>query len=272
MVRVLLLTTLFFASLNASLLTSKIESLIGKDNYAKNRSFIKIIFSDEKSYYSNSSLDSVKVIETLKENGLLNLFFKKPKTFEITFSTNGVPLFFVKLMSDTLRSMGYYRYITKSSNLNSSEFSWTVAIKSEYATDPLSLRKELAKRGCSIVDIERISGDKWHYSIDMRYAKLKTKKILQDEVKILKHANQDYWVDVSKIKKLTIWSLKGNTWYPYISYYDKHMRLLKVYKRDHKTWQITINLPQECVYVKLSDLYSLKNIKGGLKLKAIGQK
>jgi hypothetical protein len=253
-------------------LHSKIESLITKSVYEKNRSFIDIIFADQQRYYDNSNLSVIRVVETLKENGLLDLFFNKPHTFEVTFSTNSSPLFFVKLMGDTLHAMGYYRYITKSSKLNSSEFTWSVGITSEYATDPILLDKELFKRGCKIVDIERISSDKWNYTIDVSYAHLNTRKIYDGEEVILRHSQQEHWLDVSNVKKVTLWSLKGNNWYPYISYYDRSLRLLKVYKRDKKSWQVTLRLPKDCVYIKISDMYSLKNIKDGIRLNAQGQK
>jgi hypothetical protein len=71
---------------------------------------------------------------------------------------------------------------------------------------------------------------------------------------------------------LVIWSLSGNNWYPYVSIYDKELHLLKVYKRDKKTRKITLQLPEETAYVKLADLYSLKNIKQGLRVQAKGTK
>ncbi len=63
-------------------------------------------------------VNSVKVIETLKENGLLDLFFNKPVEIELKFKTNGSALFFVKIIGDTLRNIGYYRFVTKSSSYN----------------------------------------------------------------------------------------------------------------------------------------------------------
>jgi len=117
LVRLLLsLTLLVFSVAADDRLFDKIESLIGHDNYARNSAFIDIIFSPESDYYVNGHIDVVKVVDRLNENGLMNLFFKSPRRLELTFSTNGRPLFFVKLMDETLHDMGYYRYITKESN------------------------------------------------------------------------------------------------------------------------------------------------------------
>ena len=254
------------------MLDEKIEALLGHQAYEHNRAFIEIIFSPRSSYYTNENVDVVKVVEQLKENGLLNLFFDKPRQLELTFSTNGHPLFFVKLMSDTLRDMGYYRYITKESKLENSGFSWSISLMSEYATDPTLLRRELLKRGCEIDDIVRRSDTQWNYKIDTTMAHLKLTPLHDKDDLTYKRLNFEKWLDVAAIKKLTLWSLKGNNWYPYIAFYDRSLRLLKVYKRDKKTWQIVLALPRDAAYMKIADLYSLKNIKNGLRLKAQGVK
>ena len=149
------------------LLTLKISSFIDKATYKQNRAYIDIIFSPKSDYFSGERVDSVKIIHTLKENGLLNLFFKKPTELKLNFKTSGSPLFFVKLMGDALRNIGYYRYVTTASNLNSSEFTWNIKLTSEYATDPLVLQTELNKSGSNIIDIERVSATEWTYVVDI---------------------------------------------------------------------------------------------------------
>ena len=104
------------------LLTQKIQTLIEPQVYKQNSAYIKIIFSPKSDYYTDERVNVVKVIQTLKDNGLLNLFFKKPSELTLRFKTSGSPLFFVKIMGDTLRNIGYYRYVTQESNLNNSEF------------------------------------------------------------------------------------------------------------------------------------------------------
>lgn len=253
-------------------LYDKIKSLIGEATYAKNRSFVEIIFQPTEAYYFNGHIDVVKVVETLKENGLLNLFYERPQSLELTFSTNGSPLFFVKLMGETLRSMGYYRYITKSSKLDSSLFYWKVQLVTEYATDPTILSKELQKRGCSIIDITKESAQAWAYDIDMSNAHLSLTEISDGQQLVFDRSLYAHWLDVSKVNRLVVTSKRGNSWYPYIAYYDNAMRLLKVYKRDQRSWQLQLRLPRDCAYVKLADLYTLKNIKNGLQIEGNGER
>ena len=253
------------------LLTQKIKSLVDTKVFVRYKSYIDIIFSQKEDYFTNDGrVDSVKVIQTLKENGILNLFFKKPCEVNISFKTEGTPLFFVKIMSDTLRNIGYYRYVTEESNLKNLEFTWKINLTSEYAADPLILSKELNKSGCKIVDVIRESATNWTYIIDMKNARLNT-KILEEDVELkLKRSLYSYWLDVSKIKKLQISSSYRNNWYPYIAYYDKSLNLLRVIKRDAKRRRITLDMKENTHYVKISDIYTLKNIKDALILIPIG--
>jgi hypothetical protein len=274
LVKKLLLTLLVLCigALADERLDEKIRSLIGEQAYAENHAFISIIFSPETEYFVNDRVDVVKVVKTLKENGLMNLFFDKPQPLELTFSTNGSPLFFVKLMGETLRSMGYYRYITEESHLDNSAFVWKIRLSTEYATDPSILREELLKRSCDIIDIERESNCKWSYNIDMSQAHLDLSPLQSGMEVTFRRSLEAHWLNVSEVQRVTISSLKGNNWYPYIAFYDSSLRLLKVYKRDRKTWEVTVTPPRDAVYVKVADLYTLKNIKDGFRILPRGVK
>ncbi len=259
--------------LNEDLLTQKIKTFVSPKVFEKDRAWLDIIFSPKNEYYTdNNIVDSVKVIQTLKENGVLNLYFKKPREVNISFKTNGNSLFFVKIISDTLQNIGYYRYVTTESNLNDLEFTWKISLTSEYAADPVVLDDELKKSGCKVVDVIRKSPTDWTYVIDMQNAKLNTKVLEKDKKTKLKRSLYSYWLDVSKIQKLKIDSSYRNSWYPYIAYYDKSLKLLRVIKRDKRRTSITLNMRENTHYLKISDIYTLKNIKDSLVLTPIGER
>jgi hypothetical protein len=269
---VLLAALLFLSAVAETPLFDKVRSLVGDDVYARNQAFVKIIFSPETDYYTNDRIDVVKVVQTLRENGLMNLFFETPQSLELTFKTNGSPLFFVRLMGETLRSMGYYRYITEESRLDNSAFIWKIRLTTEYATDPSILRKELVKRDCDIIDIERESDRQWSYNIDMSLAHLDLVPLESGKAVTFNRSLDAHWLDVSRVRRVTLSSLRGNNWYPYIAFYDSSLRLLKVYQRDRKTWEVTITPPRDAVYVKVADLYTLRNIKDGFRVTPRGVK
>ena len=271
-----LLLSLSFAyaqEIDDDLLFEKIKTFVSPKVFKKDKAYLEIIFSPKEDYYiEEGRVNSVKVIKTLKENGILNLFFKTPKELNISFKTIGNPLFFVKIMSDTLRNIGYYRYVTKESDLDEKGFTWKISLTSEYATDPVVLSRELEKNSCSISDIIRTSPTEWTYVVDMQNAKLNTKVLHVDEKISLKRSLYAYWLDVSNIKKLKITSSYRNSWYPYIAYYDKSLKLLRVIKRDRKRRSIIINMKEDTHYLKISDIYTLKNIKDSLILTPIGER
>ena len=253
------------------LLIQKIKTFVSPEIFKRDEAYLKIIFSPKEDFYGDEGrVDSVKVIKTLKENGILNLYFKSPKEVNISFKTKGNSLFFVKIMSDTLQNIGYYRYVTTESTLSESEFTWKISLTSEYAADPVVLSKELAKSSCEILDIIRESSTNWTYVIDMKNARLNTKLLHKDKQVKLKRSLYAYWLDVSEIKKLKIDSSYRNNWYPYIAYYDESLKLLRVIRRDRKRSTITLNMKENTHYLKISDIYTLKNIKDSLVLTPIG--
>jgi len=253
-------------------LDEKITSFIGEESFARNRDYIHIIFSKVDSFYDKENINVVKVVETLEENGLLHLFFEEPQQYEMTFHSTGDPLFFVKLMGDTLRDIGYYRYVTKESTNDESGFEWKISLEAEYVTDPVLLRKELATRGCEIIDIVRVSAVDWHYNIDTSKAHLKADKLVSGKKKKYKRLQYAKWLDVEKVKRLSIKSHRANFWYPYIAVYDSSLRLLKVIKEDKETKQFTLELPQESRYIRVSDLYTITNIRYGLEFSPSGKR
>jgi hypothetical protein len=272
MVKKLLFIFLVVFSLNAEdvvatnedPVTEKIKAFLCPDTYEQNKDFINAIFDPKSAFYKDDHVDSVKIIKTLQENGLLDLFFKTPQEIRLNFRTNGSPIFFVKIISDTLSALGYYKYVTVASTRDASEFVWSINLTSEYATDPLILQQELKKKSCEIVDIQRSNVKEWSYLIDISNAKLNVQKLEDGNKMVLKRSLYEHWLDISQIKRLTIQSSSRNRWYPYIAYYDSSLHLLKVIKKEHVHRSIELEIPKNSVYMKISDLYTLKNIKDEL--------
>ncbi|MEN8145991.1 MAG: hypothetical protein ABFR02_00065 [Campylobacterota bacterium] len=254
------------------LLDEKIISFIGEESYEMNKDYIHINFKRVDSFYIKERINVVKVVETLEENGLLHLFFEEPQQYEMTFHSTGDPLFFVKLMGDTLRDIGYYRYVTKESTNDESGFEWKISLEAEYVTDPVLLRKELATRGCEIIDIVRNSATDWHYNIDTSKAHLKAFALKSGKTKKYKRLQYAKWLDVAHIKSIKIKSHRANFWHPYIALYDSSLRLLKVIKQDKETKNFTLTLPEETRYIRVSDLYTITNIRYGLVFSPSGKR
>jgi hypothetical protein len=169
-------------------------------------------------------------------------------------------------MEDTLQNIGYFRYVTTASNFDTSEFTWSINLTSEYATDPLILQNELHKSGCNIVDVNKNSLKEWTYTIDITNGYLNVVQLHADEELKLKRSLYAHWLDISKIRSLKIRSSRRNRWYPYIAYYDASLHLLKLLKRDKIYKELSLKMPKNAKYMKISDMYTLKNVRDKLLL------
>ena len=260
----------FAGEVNKDTLLKSVSSLISEESFEKNKKFINIIFSPYEDFFVHYRVDIIKVVNVLKENGLLELFFDKPKEVVLEFKSNTTPIFFVKVLNDALRDIGYYRFITKEASLNNSEFRWSISFVSEYATDPVILENELKKSSASIIDVKRKTPTNWQYTIDMSNAHLNVKKLqVRDDFKV-RSSLYPYWFDASNVKSIRILSSRNNSWYPYITYFDKNLHLIKVDKIDKKKYDATLKLPKTTKYIKISDIYTMKNIRGYLLIKPRG--
>ena len=254
------------------LIEAQVNSLLDEKSLSKHHKLIEIIFENSDAYIENNKSNSIAIIKTLKENGLLKLFFKKPQKIHVTFNTGGNTTFFVKIMRDTLRSIGYYRYFTTQAKRDNSSFLWSIEFNSEYAIDPIILQEALQKRHCTITGIERKDATHWKYGIDIAQAKLFVKQLQPDQELLLNKSLRSYWIDISKGKKLSIFSRRGDAWFPDVAVFDKNLHLIKVYKRNVRTKKLVFYLPKESVYMTISDTYHQSNIKHGLRLLLEGEK
>jgi len=253
-------------------LEKQIFQLIDATQYSKHKRLIETIFADETPFFIDEHIDTIKLIETLKENGLLKLYHDAPLMNRVTFTTGGNAQFFVKLLRDTLQSIGYYRYFTRKAVRENSTFFWEIEFMSEYSIDPIVLQKALEKRNCSITTIERIDSSTWHYTIDITNAHLDLQKLQPHEPLELRKSLNAYWIDVSLGEKLTIQTLRGDSWFPDVALFDHKMHLLKSYKNEEKVSELVMYLPKETHYIKISDIFNQTNIKHGLKLLLEGAK
>ena len=269
MVKILFFVMLFFSFSLADELDDKIRTFMSSNIYEKNRDYIKVLFSPKSSFYSKERINTIKVVQTLKENGLLNLAFSSPQELRLEFKSSGSPLFLVKLVSDSLRDIGYYRFVTESSTFDESEFTWSIVLTSENATDPTSLQRELSKKGCNIIDIKMQSLQKWSYVVDIQKGFFDVEKLSLGNALSLKRSLYSHWVNVINVQTLMIQSPSSNEWYPYIAFYDKSLHLLELIKKDEKQRELQIEVPRNAKYMKVSDLYTLKNIKEELSLQAL---
>lgn len=267
MVKIVL--TLFFAVnfIFASLLDSKIKSFVGEGRYYKDKRIINIVIGNRTQYIKNGSVDSVKLIKVLKNNGFINLVFKKPQKVAVTFKVQKDALLFLKIINSSLNAIGFNFFMTKEAINNQDGFTWTIVMDTENLIDPVYLSNELEKRGCRIVDIDKKDDLDWTYTVSMQNVKLLAKDVLNNATYKLKKPIKPYWLNIANgAKTLFVKSFPPNRWHPYVLFLDKELNILSIYDTADAKRSIKVDIPENCKYIMMDDKYTLSNIRSGLQI------
>ena len=131
--------------------------------------------------------------------------------------------------------------------------------------DPFILSKELRRRSCSILNVSRYSDSNWGYVIDTNTSTINDSINARMNIRMrLTKPLSAYFIKIKDSSLMKVSSKRLNYWFPYIVFYDNELNVLKVVKEKNVKKSYEVVVPESTVYVKLSDLYTLKNIKSGL--------
>ena len=267
MFKIVFISSILIFSLKANtLLLNKIENLIGTQSFNTHKNLITLIFKNEEDFSIGKNLNYIEILNKLKENGLLKLRLPKPKEILVEFRTNHDPIKSLKILNDTLKSLGYYYFFTKKTKYNGKgDLYWSIKLKTRAVIDPLILAIELKNHNSQIINITKKENDNWEFIIDTLYSDIKDALFIDKNEKVsFKKPLKPYLIKINKATKLEVLSKKLNNWYPHIVFYDQHLNILRVIKEDFLTKQLSIKIPKNSTYIKVTDLYTLINIKRGL--------
>ena len=267
MVRLVVLFIFVTTFLQATILEDKIESFIGEKVYKTQKNLIRILFKDESSFLKvDSSVDDIKVLQKLKDNGILKLFYKDPQELNLSFITKNNSLVFMRVINEALSSMGYNYFLTKRALKNSDKFLWEIIISTEHIVDPLIFSDRLIARGCYIENVDRSSQNDWAYKINSDNIRIESKRVEANKTVKLKKPIKPYWIDVKDMKSISFVSKIADKWHPSIVFYNDKLHIVKDFQKDKVTNRLKIKVPSEAQYVKVSDIYTLDNIKRGISI------
>jgi len=263
-----LILTLFIALsfLRADLLSDKIQDLVGSDNYLRHKKLIDVLFKDKQIFYINKTLDLYQISNVLSNNGLLDLEFNKPQAMNIEFIINAHPRKSMKIINNALKSLGYYYYFTNTlSKISQNDLDWVIKMQSEHMIDPKNLCIELIKDDIKVLDITRNGLNQWTYKVDTKNAKISNAVFVDSGEKImLQKPLNPYFLKIPGGSSLDIINANLNHWHPYVVFYNNNLQVLKTVKRNIVYKELELKIPKNTKYIKISDLYTLINIKRGL--------
>ncbi|MCV6607728.1 MAG: hypothetical protein OIF32_05905 [Campylobacterales bacterium] len=258
-----LLATLF---LYGDAIDEKIQMLVDKDSYKRHHKLINILFRDRTSFYNDDLIDNVKIVKILKENGLLKIFYKKPKQINTTFLTSIGSEIFIKSLTDILREMGYSYYLTAYMQKKGTKLEWKISYNSDHVIDPVLFTEKLATYNMYVTDISRVN-NQWIYniaSIGVTFEDAKRVE-LKDEKYSLLNPNGEYWLDMEvEATRIKIRKKATGYWYPKVIFFDKDLKILKVHKYDSSKREINFSLSDDVKFIKVSDRYGIDSLKRGI--------
>ena len=268
----LLLASLLAAgSLMADAVDDKVRGLVDNQSYTTHQRLIEIIFRDRAQFFlEDGRLDVIKVVNTLKENGLLDIFYRgTPRDLKATFRSAQNPTFYLKAITDVLAELGYNFYITAHMRQDEYLFEWAIAYKSDHAIDPALLARRLAAYGVVIEDINKEQNN-WIYDL------IATEPTLPDAHPLLADSEEpltllspqgEYWIALDELgQKVGMRRRTGGVWFPYAAFYDRDLRILKVYALERGVRTFAPEVPDGAAYLKLTDNYTTENLRHGIVL------
>lgn len=262
MVRLSVLLLLFISFSHASILSTA-RTFLDQNTYKTQRNLINVLFSNKDQYTNKLTghIDTLKIVKTLKTNGLLKLSYSSAKQLELFFDVSNHPLLSMKIINNILQSLGYTYYLTSSIHKHGDNLRWKIVINTQNLVDPIIFSNMLQQRNCSILHISKDGEFSWSYEINTKDAKLKTTPLQKSRTTVLPKPNRAYWFDVQGGKTLSIEANKKDHWHPMVSFFDKKLNTLYEINMHRKRRLLKVKIPKNIKYIKVDDKYLLNNIK-----------
>ncbi|MDR1452164.1 MAG: hypothetical protein LBI57_07560 [Helicobacteraceae bacterium] len=260
--RKLLILLSLVGALSGDAINDKVRALVDPQSYVTHQRLIEIIFKNKKEFLAEPDrADSVKVAATLKDNGLLDIFYRDgPRNLSATFRSAKSPMFFLKAASDSLSDLGYNFTRISAMRSDSLFFEWTISYRSDHAIDPAQLSKRLAAFRVKIDDISK-QGDDWRYSLTAKNPSLPEAIALEskhttEEPLSAQNMSGEYWIKLppySKSSRIGIRKKTGGSWVVYAVFYDDALQPIQTAVSANAVRAFISPFPENAAYMKITD-------------------
>ncbi len=266
MVKHFFLIFLISITLYSKSIDTAIKDIVGKKEYSAKKKLIDILFKDKDLFVSGDYLDYEKILQKLRDENLLNLK-KTSSPLRVAFTTKQKNLqIFIKVIKDTLLSLGFNDIYTIKSIRRGRKFVWIVSLGNTYMLDPLLFAKSMKEKNIFIEDMKRYTDTNWNYVLNIEEAIVVPKKLEYNDMIKLQKTLSAYWINIKDSKKVQIQSSVNNSWHPYVVLYNKDLKIISSIRKNRSTGKLELNIPADAAYLKIDDFYTMKNIKDGLSI------
>lgn len=253
--------------LQGDMVDDSIANIINKEHYEQHRYLIDEVVANKNFYFQNNTLNYSKFLQILKDKSLIDFVVPEQTESKIIFHLKSGDKKGFKILKNVLLNIGYSYYFTDFIKYENEEIVWQIRFTSDYPFDPYNFNNELIKFNTQITDIYRNDITNWEYTIDATHGIIEDFQVVNlDEKVSLPMPLEPYYLTIPNGKELLIASSQGNSWIPKISFYDTELNSLGTIEMDKVYESLKVLIPQKTKYIKISDRYTLLNIKRGLSI------
>ncbi|ANV98082.1 hypothetical protein BBW65_04380 [Helicobacter enhydrae] len=244
-----------------------VESFIGKESYQINSNFIKRLFANPQDFYSSEeTLDYYRIAKVLKDNGLLELVFQKPREIRLNLSANTKPIYLIRTINSLLSSIGYSYFTIAYASYAQEVTNLVYSMVTEYTIDPVIMLNELDKRGLMVSDMHREDTGQWIYHLTLVKPVLSGAYSLKaDEPLEFKNISGEYWFEIKELGTIEVGLQNPKLkWSPRVVMYDKDLQIVEVLAQTNLTNLFRIELKENVAFVLVTDFYNASRLKSGI--------
>lgn len=265
MVKHIALLSFMLVCVWADILDDKVRNLMGEQSYQVNANFIHRIFANKAMYYTNGRLDMAKMVYALKNNGLLTSRFGQPSEVRLSFSARTSPVLLTKIASNILTTMGYSYFVISKAELSQGLSSIEFSFNTEHSPDMGIIIDELSKRGFVCLDIQRVTSQRWAYTLEVNEPRLPNARFLSKNATLnLREVSGEYWLSLSGSGDLYIQAIDFNKWNPRVVLYDKSLSIVDMVNNVGGRDSLKVHVPQGVKFVMITDYDNQESLKGGI--------
>lgn len=246
---------------------SAVQNMLGSSEYNTHKNLINHIFKNESSFYTNGKVDYVKVSQTLQNNNILNLKLGSTTEIDVDFYFTKNATLAIKNLSDILKQIGHQEFIATKQAQVGDQILWSIKVKTAAAINPLRLSSELKEINSQVLDIKKEGPRKFSYFINTNNSSVFKAEDLENNSEVsLRRSLKPHFLKLGSASNLRFSSNSGNSWHPRVVFYDKNFNIIDIYEENSLKTSVNVVVPSGTRFVKIDDIYSLINLKNGLKV------
>ena len=242
------------ALLLAASLFADVAELLPDGVYHKNRAIVQAIAA------KGGGL--VRQLQLLERAGVMREAFGVSGGRTIYMRASQKPLLLMHLGQRALEQAGVFTYHLKSLASSGYGITQTFEIGRQEAPQLSRLVAYLQRHGVSVRRLVFSGG--WRIDLDLSGARADAKRA--NGVAHFDVPKEGLWLDVCGAVQVSL-AAGGGRWYPKVFIYDDDLEPLERYIAQSAAHTITLSLPNGACYIKISDRFTPKNLKRGLRVK-----